>query len=192
MTIRFKFDPSKAIQAIHFLAVNNPGITQYYVGKVLFFADREHLLDWGRPISGDRYVAMNHGPVPSFTYDLLKAGSGEPDDLTDELCERVAIAAEGNKLHVFPKKGDGFDLLSETDREYLLSSLKTYGTMSFGRLRDLSHEDAAYCDAWAKDGLNNEMDVQFWLGELEDADAAASELIERSSVDRARSRHKAA
>lgn len=184
MTIRFKFDPAKSIQAIHFLAKHQPGITQYYVGKVLFFADREHLLDWGRPISGDRYVAMPHGPVPSYVYDLLKDTAGEPDEIADALAARVGIVADGNKRQVFAH-GDGeFDLLSETDKTYLLEALQTYGRMSFGRLKELSHEDPAYQAAWEQDGLNNEMDVRLWLTELDDQEAAISELIERSGVER--------
>ena len=54
--IRFRVDIEKCIQGIQFLAANKPGITQYYVCKIFFFADKKHLLDWGTPISGDKYV----------------------------------------------------------------------------------------------------------------------------------------
>jgi len=31
--------------------------------KIIYFADRQHLADWGRPITGDTYIAMEAGPV---------------------------------------------------------------------------------------------------------------------------------
>jgi|GEM_PF-3978104 len=39
--------------------------------KLLYLADREALLRFGRPITGDRVVAMKHGPVLSRVYDLV-------------------------------------------------------------------------------------------------------------------------
>jgi uncharacterized phage-associated protein len=40
--------------------------------KLLYIADRESLVERSRPITGDRPVAMDHGPVLSQTYDLIK------------------------------------------------------------------------------------------------------------------------
>ncbi|MBL0158268.1 MAG: SocA family protein [Bryobacterales bacterium] len=36
--------------------------------KLLYLADREALLQWGRPITTDRWVSMDHGPVVSRIY----------------------------------------------------------------------------------------------------------------------------
>jgi uncharacterized phage-associated protein len=40
--------------------------------KLLYIADREVLSETLRPITGDHAVAMDHGPVLSHTYDLIK------------------------------------------------------------------------------------------------------------------------
>ncbi|PZO63204.1 MAG: hypothetical protein DI498_13760 [Paracoccus denitrificans] len=187
--VRFKIDYNKCIQGMQFLASKKPGITQYYVGKIFFFADREHLLDWGRPISGDRYVAMNHGPVPSEIYNLVKNDSGMPDELLDMIRDRILFENEGNKIHLFANDDKlNFSALSGSDMEYLDTSLKTYGEMSFGQLRELSHRDAAYEAAWAKPGLNNEMNPHYWLAELGEADAVLSSLIDSPMIDRAATR----
>ena len=40
--------------------------------KLLYIADRERMQECGRPITGDRAVAMDHGPVLSQTYRLIR------------------------------------------------------------------------------------------------------------------------
>ena len=40
--------------------------------KMLYFLDREALLRWGRPVTTDRYVSMDNGPVVSRIYDLIR------------------------------------------------------------------------------------------------------------------------
>lgn len=187
--VQFKINYEKCIQGMQFLASKKPGITQYYVGKVFFFADREHLLDWGRPISGDRYVAMEHGPVPSGIYNLVKNNSGMPDELLDLMRDRILFESEHNKIYLFAndEKLD-FSALSGSDMEYLADSLTTYGNMSFGKLREISHRDAAYEAAWRNAGMNNEMNPHYWLAELGDADAVLSSLMDTPVIDRTATR----
>lgn len=187
--VRFKINYEKCIQGMQFLASKKPGITQYYVGKVFFFADREHLLDWGRPISGDRYVAMEHGPVPSGIYNLVKNDFGMPDELLDLMRDRILFESEHNKIHLFAndEKLD-FSALSGSDMEYLADLLTTYGNMSFGKLREISHRDAAYEAAWRNAGMNNEMNPHYWLAELGDADAVLSSLMDTPVIDRTATR----
>ncbi|RDD61451.1 Panacea domain-containing protein [Ferruginivarius sediminum] len=181
--IRFPVNPDKCIQGVDLLAQRQPGITQYYVCKVFFFADREHLLDWGRPISGDRFVAMEHGPVPSFVYDLLKNCDAEPDEVVQKLNERVLIERQHNMLKVYSKGKNSFDLLSGSDVEYLEWSLKKHIHLSFGRLRELSHQDRSYKAAWEKPGLNNEMDISLWFGDNdEERGAALDELSGKANI----------
>jgi uncharacterized phage-associated protein len=40
--------------------------------KLLYIADRERMTECCRPITGDKFVAMDHGPVLSQTYNLIK------------------------------------------------------------------------------------------------------------------------
>lgn len=40
--------------------------------KLLYIAERERLQECGRPITGDSVVAMDHGPVLSQIYNLIK------------------------------------------------------------------------------------------------------------------------
>lgn len=40
--------------------------------RLLYLADKQMLLRWGKPITYDRWIAMSFGPVLSATYDLIK------------------------------------------------------------------------------------------------------------------------
>src|SRR5208282_1628926 len=39
--------------------------------KLLYLVDRESLLRWGSPLTGDDYYSMEFGPVLSKTHDLM-------------------------------------------------------------------------------------------------------------------------
>lgn len=71
----FELNLKKAIQAVAFLLKQNheTNKTDNYMRllKLLYFADRESLKETGRPITGDRFVAMPHGPTLSRLLDLV-------------------------------------------------------------------------------------------------------------------------
>lgn len=154
MPHRFKLDWAKCLEGIHLLVERMPGITPFYVAKVFYFADKEHLLDFGRPISGDRYVAMNNGPVPSAIYDIIKQNEFLEDWIVDEFTNRICKVG----LKMTPKLPFVARALSRSDQEYLISSLNVYGHMTFGALTELSHKEKGWRDAWERLGINNEMD----------------------------------
>lgn len=57
--------------------------------KLLYLLDREALLRWGRPVTTDRYVSMDNGPVVSRIYDLIRS---EPAPGTDPIWSRYISA----------------------------------------------------------------------------------------------------
>ena len=78
MSISFRFHPEKAVEAAAML-LKLHGKPMKYLGllKMLYIADRLALKLMEQPITGDRYVSMDYGPVLSGVYDLIK---GKPVD----------------------------------------------------------------------------------------------------------------
>lgn len=67
-----RFDENKATQsAAYFLKLRGGRMHYLKLIKLLYLADREALLRWGMPITTDRYVSMDHGPVVSNIYNLI-------------------------------------------------------------------------------------------------------------------------
>lgn len=76
------FNILKVAQASAVLLKSEPAqrMSRLRLLKLLYIADRECLTEKSRPITGDRAVAMDHGPVLSQTYDLIKGRDfGSPE-----------------------------------------------------------------------------------------------------------------
>ncbi len=70
----FPFKIDKTMQAIATLLRFHDTKEMSYLRllKLLYIADRESLKETGRPITGDHIVAMEHGPVLSGVFELIK------------------------------------------------------------------------------------------------------------------------
>ncbi len=78
--IEFKFNEIKTTQAASlFLKKNDRKMNYMKLIKLLYFVDREALRLWERPVTGDTYFSMKHGPVLSNVFDIINNGE-DPDD----------------------------------------------------------------------------------------------------------------
>jgi len=142
--IRFKFDPEKLVQALAFFAsrgVND--LDTLKAVKLLYFADRQHLLKYGRPILGDDYYCMKNGPIPTNALGqiqdaLSSSPTGDHDPLFDEY---FGVDRTHQHARFTLKKEPDLDVFSATDVEVLESVLEAYGDKSAWKLRELTHLD---------------------------------------------------
>jgi uncharacterized phage-associated protein len=149
----FKLDIRKAIEAVIYVASKAPIPDIYHVGKAFYFADKDHLELYGRLICGDRYIAMEAGPVPSAVYDLIK-------DVRDhrnfsrvyrQALESFSVSKEDHMVK--PLREPKLDCLSESDIECLNRAIEQIGKLPFGELKELSH-DGAYLKADRNDDIS--------------------------------------
>lgn len=151
MALRSRFNAEKAVEVLLYVCQRVQDL--YTALKVVYFADKEHLSRYGRLICGDSYVAMQHGPVPSGLYDLVKNVRGDGHcfawlPLSD------AFAIEDRLI--IPKRSPDLDMLSESDIECLDEALARYGSLSFDKLKGLSHRDRAFLAADRNDFMSLE------------------------------------
>ena len=72
----FSFNKDKSIHSVFFILNEiEEGCDIHKVCKILYFADQKHLVKWGRPITGDHYIKMNYGPVPSNIKNIIDFSS---------------------------------------------------------------------------------------------------------------------
>ena len=149
--IEFHFNPQKGLEVILWLATRKQNLGFHALLKTLFFADEYHLKNYGRPIVGDVYVAMEYGPVASTTYDMLKK-----EALAIELLDDLPF--ENINKKIIPLRAPDLRQLSQTDVEALEYAVKTYGDYDFiNSLTDISHQHPAWKKARELGGHNSIM-----------------------------------
>ncbi len=76
-----------------------------YLGllKMLYIADRLALKTMDQPITGDRYVSMDYGPVLSGVYDLIK---GQPVDSALPLWSKYISPQDSNYVDLLQYPGN--------------------------------------------------------------------------------------
>lgn len=104
--------------------------------KTLYFADQSHLSKYGRSITGDIYIAMQYGPVPSKTDDILRAVRGDSYFRDEELNTYFRFV---NKYIVVANKAADMDCLSESDVECLDEAIDKCKDKNFDELTSMSH-----------------------------------------------------
>jgi len=170
-----KFDQRKALHSILFVVTHLPKPANVYnVLKCLYYADRKHLQEYGRQIYGETFYAIEHGPVPSAAYEIIKYANGRAkwDLQFHEVFELLGV----NDIHVSARGAVDTDLLSRSDMACLLDAARKYGKMPFGKLKNLSHQGKAFENADA----NGEMKLADLIDELKDGETVASHLKDRN------------
>jgi uncharacterized phage-associated protein len=141
-TYPFRFDAEKAVEVILYITERMPkqSKTYYFILKMLYFADIAHLAKYGRFICGDSYTAMKSGPVPSGSFDLIKVSrKGNIGLFSDHVSNAFEVRPD---YTVVPLRGPNLDLLSKSDMEYLDKAIAENGHLTFGQLKDKSHDQA--------------------------------------------------
>ncbi len=136
MSVRLQFNERKATQAAaHMLRLCGGRMSYMKLIKLLYLADRAALLRWGRPITTDRYVSMDRGPVLSRVLDLATDG-GDPG--TPSIW--ASTITEPSNYEVQLREGAGDDELSDAEAELLDNVFAEYGKLSRWDLVKLTHQ----------------------------------------------------
>jgi uncharacterized phage-associated protein len=127
------------VQAIHFLLNNFGTMDKLKIVKLIYFADKRHLIFGGRTITGDDYMAMGHGPVGSMVFDVLKmnAANFEPE----QLCYiRRHIQQVGEHNYSCVGRDIVYDQFSESDQKTLAKIGETFKSWTQWDLVELTHK----------------------------------------------------
>ena len=138
--MQMKFNESKTINAMLYIAEKLKRKDFHKIFKILYFSDREHLNVYGRTITGDTYIAMTDGPVPSNLYDIFKTvrGNGYYKDNGTFGHYFSVVDWDLIKVNARPDVTE----LSKTDLACIDNALKIYGNMSWDEIREKSHDYA--------------------------------------------------
>lgn len=178
------FCEEKVAQIAAYLLSKEGGRMAYLkLMKLMYLADREAMNRFGEPLSGDRMVAMPHGPVLSRSLDLMN-GTVHGDDGWN----RWISDAENYELRLqtpAPVR-ELFDELSDADLSVLDNVYDSFGFMTKWQIRDYTHEQCAeWTDPQGGSFTINPENVFRALGKPEHLVRALSDRMrELSELDR--------
>lgn len=137
-------DEEKAINSALYILRALGGTTDYHkLFKILYFADQKHLVRYGTPFSGDIYVAMKHGPVPTYTYDIIKWVRDMPTGVGRKYEMFFSTTASADNIPtVSALSAPDTDVLSSSNIECLEESIHENRNLDFGTLTRKSHGSA--------------------------------------------------
>jgi len=137
--IKFEFNKEKSISALLYVTKLIKKADLHKISKILYFADQKHLTKYGTVITGDFYIAMEFGPVPSRIYDIFKAVRGDGLVETDEFNEYFNVS---QSYLIKPLKEPDMDEFSESDIECINESIVENKELEFEELVSKSHGKA--------------------------------------------------
>jgi len=122
--------------------------------KLLYLADRESMKRHGHPISGDRYVSMNHGPVLSNTLNLINGAVKFQERGWDYWIADKADYVLSLKRRV---TRETLDELSDADINVLHDVFAKFGRVNQWNLVKYIHR---YCREW-KDPCGSSIPISY-------------------------------
>lgn len=142
-------EAKRAQVAAFFLMRRGGSLTVLDLVKFMYLSDRESLNRYGFPITWDRPYSLPLGPVPSETYNCIKAERGQCGvDWPKLISPRV-----GNDLRLVNKIDiDDLDELSEAEMKILEDVWAKFGRMTAIQLSDWTHHN---CPEWTNPGRSS-------------------------------------
>lgn len=170
------FDTEKALNAVLYIVerANGGRADMHKIFKTLYFADQRHLSRYGRSITGDTYIAMPYGPVPSMLNDIFKAVRGD-SYFASEAGPLKQYIHFVNRYIVEGRMKCDTDYLSESDTQCLDYANDFCRDKSFDELTHLSHGIA-----YNNTAPNREISVKDILRENGDSEEYAEHIAEEN------------
>jgi len=172
-TIKMTFNKTKSVNAVLYIAEKLSRKDFHKIFKILYFADRGHLMEYGRTITGDRYIAMNDGPVPSSIYDIFKSVRGDGFFKDEGAFSQYFSVTDWDVIK--PQKKADISELSSTDLRFLDDYIALYGNMSWDEVREKSHDYA-----WRSTTINRPINFENIVIEAGGDDEYIAYLVEQS------------
>ncbi len=130
------------IEAVYYLLKKLGPTDRIKIVKLLYLADKYHLLRYGRTVTTDDYFAMGNGPVGSTVRDVLVLNEIALSPKEYKYASKLLKKIDEYKLAINESEDVQplFEMLSETDKEALDFVINTFGNKKYGELIEYTHK----------------------------------------------------
>ncbi len=174
----YVFDFRKALQATAVLVRADSGSapsSYLRILKLLYIAERRCIEQRGVPISGDRFFALEKGPVNHHVMNLIK-------NRHDRSAEWFGfIETDQTKIKIVRDPGNG--ALSQFEIDALQWAVSQYSSMDEWDIVDATHEFPEWKETYPGDSRAAEIPFELILKKVGWTEAQARELIQEAERD---------
>lgn len=132
-------ETTTVIEALYYILRKIKKADKIKLVKLMYLADKYHLIHYGRTITNDDYYAMEHGPVGTTVKDVLSLDPFHMSSKAYKYAARLLEVINDKDFVANPDARVVFDMLSESDREALDFVAEKFGKMGPWKLRDYTH-----------------------------------------------------
>lgn len=128
------------IESIYFLLTKLESADKLKILKLMYLADKYHLIRYGRTITNDDYYAMKFGPIASNVMDVLEFD--KEFSLSEEEYAYASALITPITPHSFKANSQAksnLEMLSETDLEALNFAFNKFGAKTSAWLVEYTH-----------------------------------------------------
>jgi hypothetical protein len=170
--MRFPFNERKTAQAAAYLLSRHRGILHYmHLVKLLYYADRQAIVETGRPITGDQMVSMDKGPVLSDILNFIREKKPAGPDWREYISRRrpdftvagMKVKPESDQLSEYE-----LSVLTEIDERHGLKDRFLFSAESH-RLPEWKDPDGTSIPIEITDILRYENNSEKEVADVEDA-----------------------
>lgn len=127
--IQYTFDEKKTLNIILYVAERLKRRDFHKIFKILYFSDRMFLNEYRMPITGDTYIAMEAGPVPSKTYDIFKIVRG--DSYISDNTGLGKYFCVSNWMFIQPLQKPDMNAIAPAEKKVIDAVIAQYGDLSY-------------------------------------------------------------
>lgn len=144
-----EYENQRIAELVLYILNKGECLTQYYLYKILYFAERKHLARWGRGIIPGEFHAWEKGPVPKKIYGGVKHLIDGTWPLDTAFRDAIGRADKDLGDYLIPYRRPNMDYISESEIEAIDESFQENIGLSVIQLKEKSH-DSAWFKAWSK------------------------------------------
>ncbi len=128
--------------------------------KLFYFLDFMHLKTYGSPVTYDKYINLEHGPIPSYIKNLVDTAADDID--CSFLADTIYFERpEGTEMvRVLPKRkfnANSKNYFSKTELEVLEKVCTRFGDKNTKYVEEISHKEAPWKDTKYLDEIPYEL-----------------------------------
>jgi len=128
-----KYKEDKAIAAVSLLLRHSKGqCDKYWLNKVMYYIERESLIQTGQPMFFDKLYSLKYGPIVSAIKDSIEQTEYPIDQTWSEF-----IRVSGKKVRLV--KEVDISSLSEFEEEIIVDAYNKFKGWTFKRLKEFFH-----------------------------------------------------